>query len=737
MKHWILPLLAAALLPAFAHGVRAQQILLDDMPELPAQDASVAPAERLAQSAVPRMDWTAAAPMAEERTDGLPVLLPLRPVVPQGAETEGYRVQGQFGEARFVLFLPRKAEGAELVLTTLSSINLLPEQSKIRVEVNGTTIGTVIPDNFDALGTDALAIPGSALKPGRNVVTLRVQQVHRVFCGPDAAFDLWTDVLLSQSGIKVAPSDFGADAPGFLAAVAAQLGRGQPLVVVESHGSGDVASMTAAMARVESLFEGLPPEMRITDPYAVATVPPALARVTLLPEEFSPPDLPQFRRGGDGALVLVANAAHPEQVARVMLGAVGDGHPANPVPLLQPGAPRSLADLGAGRLVGQGNYIRETVRFQLPWDWLVLSAQRAELRLDYGFDRDLPKGALLLVKINDATVHLLPLDEHDKAGQRVETLRIPFAANMLDPGFNQLTFEALVPGDAPDEACAPRSTPIFEIFDTTTVDVPTAPSMSVARLDLVLDALSPESVRLSEAAADALPLGLLPRLASVFVGHSARAPGAASLTIGVPSDLSTLGGAILGDATSTLQEAMLIAPHPEEKELDAWAKVDNGRWWRAFYDTDKAGTALRGFRNRLAAIWRGPQSELDAWLDGRAADAMLLQPDLDRPGDIWLILRPNLAPEKLVASLIDGGGRLDVPRGQVSLFTPDAGWQSWHSSKRRLKLHEPLTLDNARRVVGNYASLAPPLFIVPMLALSLVSAILAMGVMIITRRRKK
>lgn len=116
---------------------------------------------------------------------------------------------------------------------------------------------------------------------------------------------------------------------------------------------------------------------------------------------------------------------------------------------------------------------------------------------------------------------------------------------------------------------------------------------------------------------------------------------------------------------------------------------------------------------------------------------MLLQPDLDRPGDIWLILRPNLAPEKLVASLIDGGGRLDVPRGQVSLFTPDAGWQSWHSSKRRLKLHEPLTLDNARRVVGNYASLAPPLFIVPMLALSLVSAILAMGVMIITRRRKK
>uniref|UniRef100_A0A2A3JW95 Cyclic di-GMP-binding protein n=2 Tax=Alloyangia mangrovi TaxID=1779329 RepID=A0A2A3JW95_9RHOB len=735
MKHWILPILTAALLPAFAGGGRAQQILLN---ELPVQEAPLAPSERSAESAVPRMDWSPAAPAATaEVTDMLPVLLPLRPTMPQGAETEGYRVQGQFGEARFVLFLPSAAEGAELELTTLSSINLLPEQSNIRVEVNGTTIGTIIPDNFDKAGTDALAIPGGALKPGRNVVTLRFQQVHRVFCGPDAAFDLWTHVLLSQSGIRVAPGDFGADAPGFLAAVAAQLGRGKPLVVAETTGSTDVASLSSAMARVESLFEGLPPEIEITDPYAVATTPPALARVTLLPDETSPPDLPQFRRGGDGALVLVANAAHPEQVAEVMLGAFGEGHPANPVPTLQPGTTRSLADLGVGRLVGQGHYIRETVRFRLPWDWLVLSAQRAELRLDYGFDRNLPKGALLLVKINDATVHLLPLDEDDKAGQRVETLRIPFAANMLEPGVNHLTFEALVPGDPPDEACAPRSTPIFEIFDTTTLDIPTAPSMSVARLDQVLAGLSPESVRLSEAAGEALPLGLLPRLASVFVGQNTEGPGPASLTIGVPSDLSTLGGRILGDATSTLQEAMLIAPRPEPKDIDTWAKVDGGRWWQAVYDPAKAGAIVRTFRDRLAAIWRGPQSELDAWLDGRAADAMLLQPDLDRPGNIWLILRPNLPLEKLVASLIHGGGTLDIPRGQVSLFTPDAGWQSWHSSARRLELHEPLTLDNARKVVGNYASLAPPVFIVPMLALSLVSAILAMGVMIITRRRKK
>lgn len=732
MSRWIIPLVAA-LLSVIAEEGTAQQILLNEaldghMPEVPMSASA-----RVANSSVPRMDWAVTTlNEATESTQDVPILLPLRPLSPQGAQAEGHRVQGQFAEARFSLFLPDGAEGAELALTTLSSINVLPEQSNIRVDVNGTSIGTVIPDNFDQAQTDVLTIPDGALKAGRNIVTLQIQQVHRVFCGPDAAFDLWTDVVLSQSGVEMQPEAIGADPAGFMSAAAAQLSRGQPLTVVDAQGAADFETTSAALARVESVFGGLPPEIEITGPYQVAPEQPALARVTLIAEDQAPAGLPQFRRGGDGALVLLGDAAHPEEVAELLLSAFSDSQTAPAVPMLTPGATRSLADLGVSRLAGRGHYIRETVRFGLPWDWLVLSADRAELRLDYGFDRNLPEGALLLVKINDRTVHLLPLDENDKAGQRVETLRVPFAANLLEPGANQLTFEALVPGDPPDEACVPRTTPIFEIFDTTTLNIPAAPSMSISRLDHVLAALKPEAVTMSDAARDALPLGLLPRLASAFAGangHALRAGGrAVSLTIGVPSDLSVLGGDILGDNASKLQEAMLIAPKSVERDIDTWARVDKRRWWHVF--------AVKDLRDKLAAIWRGPRSELDAWLEGRAADAVLLQPDLDKPEQIWLILRPALSPDKLVASLIGAEAPLRAPDGQVSLFSPDDGWQSWESSDRSLQLHEPLTLGNARQVAGNYASMAPPVFIIPMLLLSLVSALLAMGFMIVTRRRK-
>ncbi|MCA0922218.1 cellulose biosynthesis cyclic di-GMP-binding regulatory protein BcsB [Pseudooceanicola nanhaiensis] len=729
--------LLAALQIAAPERLPAQQILLNDSEAAPVEPEVAPPS---APSGLPVMQWRT--PTADEATpaEAEPIRLPLRPLTPQAGGAGTHRIQGQFADARFLMFLPEGVDGAELDLTTISSINVLPERSQIDVTVNGLAVGSITPDNFDGARSDALSVPPGVLKAGRNVITLKARHVHRVFCSPEASFGVWTDVLLSDSGVTVMPDMLQADPLGFLAAVSAQIGQSEPIIVNNAGTESHLAQGAAFIAHIEHLFEGLPPQIAVEDLYTVAYDRPQLARVTAFPDDFGAGDLPQFRRGGDGAIVLLANAEHPDAVEKLLIDAVGESGLDWTAPDLAPGTAQSLSDLGFERLVGRGRYIRETVPFRLPPQWLLLSEERAELRLDYAFARNLPEGALLLVKINGETVRLLPLDDPEQAGRRVDTLQVPFPVNMLGPGTNRLTFEALVPGDPPDEACVPREDPIFEVFETTQLSVPEAPRMSVPRIDRVLDGLSPDQIRFSAAGQATLPLGLLPQVASVFVNEDtsmATGQGPVTLTIGVPADLSTLEGNIVDGNATVLQEAMLNTPSTRAADIDTWAEIDNGRWWAAFADRDRAIETLGRFKQQLVSLWRGPQSELNTWMAGRSAEAMILQPDMKRPDDLWLIVRPNAPDDRVVASLISMRQSLEGPGGQLSLFSADTGWQSWRASTLPLRLHEPITWRNARSVAGNYASLTPGGFLVPIFFFTLIAAVVALGYMIASRRGKK
>ncbi|AMY70304.1 cellulose synthase [Frigidibacter mobilis] len=84
------------------------------------------------------------------------------------------------------------------------------------------------------------------------------------------------------------------------------------------------------------------------------------------------------------------------------------------------------------------------MNFRLPDDWLILASQEARFTLLYGFADDLPAGSLMLVKVNGQTVRLLPLDRN--GGSVQPPLEIGFAANLLHPGANRVSFEAILPG---------------------------------------------------------------------------------------------------------------------------------------------------------------------------------------------------------------------------------------------------------------------------------------------------
>ncbi|WP_020038799.1 cellulose biosynthesis cyclic di-GMP-binding regulatory protein BcsB [Salipiger mucosus] len=718
----------------------AQLIELDDLPDVP-DAATVAPSEPgVAPTVQQHGNRGVAGSDAGPTTQ--PIMLPLRPTRPQiSTDRVSYRIQGQFETAEFALILPSVPGGATLAMASQSSIDVLPERSEIGVSVNGTFIGTLVPDNFDAARTDRLQVPDGVLRTGRNLVTLEVRHVHRVFCGPDAAFSVWTDILLSGSGVEVMPNELGTDPLGFLSAVAAELGRGRAVTIRTSGREFPIADAAPVIARVGDIFDGLPPDIDFAQYYTAVDGPAQLARVTVLPSGRTDPDLPQFRRGGDGAIVLLANAGRYADTGALLLGALPRGADKAETPRLEPGAPQSLEELGAPQIEGRGRYINKAVSFRLPRNWLLLASQRAELLLDYWFDSDLPEGSLLLVKVNGTTVRLLPLDEAASADRALDTLRIPFPANTLRPGVNQLSFEALVPGDPPDEACVPRSSPIFRVDGTTQLHVPPSPAMSMPDIHRVFENIRPEGIGMSDAAQGTLSLGILPQLAAIYAtgdsGDRDETANHARLTVGVPSDLTSMTGDVVGGNNSRLREVLLTRVSEKTEAVDPWERVNEGRWWRVFHDLDRARELPARLREWFVAIWQGPESSLETWLQGQAAEAMLIQPDTNAPQDVWLIVRPNVDPRPVVAALALLHGQYGGPNGQVSLFSSDAGWTSWHSSSRPLRLHEPLTLANARAVVGNYVTITPGRYVLPLLSLALFSSVIAMGIMLLSRRRRE
>ncbi|WP_226783201.1 cellulose biosynthesis cyclic di-GMP-binding regulatory protein BcsB [Oceaniglobus trochenteri] len=735
-------LLIAALLafPVLSGGVEAQQIILEGLeePAEPDRDRSGVPE----QPEKPRvMHGKGADDQPAAAIQPTTTMMPLRPMRAQVGSSGHFRLQGQYAKAEFLLFLPRDPGATTFQLKTQSAINVLPDQSSIEVFVNGTSVGRIQPGNFDREGVDELEVPAGLFRAGRNRVSLVARQVHRVFCGPEASFSLWTDITLIDSGVLVPTTDLTPDPLGFLAATGAQLARGEPFSIRISGAEFSLGDAASIIARVEDIFGGTPPKIDFEDYYAVSPTPPQLARVTALPPDQLLPDGPEFHRGGDGAIVLLTNSGKYAEVGRLLFGAMKDTLPSEFTPLLTPGQRTALADIGSPTIEGYGRYFRAPVSFRLPRDWLLLASQEAALELDYQFDHQLPEGSLLLVKINNTTVRLLPLDDAERAGRPLRTLRIPFAANLLQPGVNRLTFESLVPGDPPDQACALRTAPIFQVSGTSALFVPGSPSMTLPGIDAVLGVIGPGSIRMSEAARSSIPLGLLPQLAAVYANDpppdmAALDRSGYELKVGVAADLSTLSGDVVDGNTAALQSVLLNTIQEKPEEVDPWKSVDGGPWWRAFYDLGEASSLPSRLFDRLVTMWHGPEIDLPTWLAGHAAEAMLIQPDMANPEKTWLFLRSRADPARIIASLAATHQEFEGPHGQVSLYSSENGWVSWNSPNRPLSLNESLTLGNMRAVVGNYVTITPARYIVPLFLLILCSAIVAIGIAILTRRKR-
>ena len=656
------------------------------------------------------------------------------------------RISGERQMVAFDLYVSSPSSHNQLQLFTQSSIDLLPERSSMRVLLNGQDIGVAGLGNFDGFDRATVDIPDGLLTVGRNIVQIEFRQGHRIFCGPEASFGLWTDIDLAQSGLLVRERQSTIEADDFMMAFAAQAASGAPVEIRGLDRLGPQAPdwRQHLMRSFNQTFLGSPVAFRFSDYWTVEQQDRALARITILPASSG---RVSYVTGGDGAFVMVLEVG-PDTRPQNVLTAIAQLAPqpmASRAPLISPEQDVPLSAFGVQTESFSQRYARRDYPFRLPDDWLVLTAAKARLNFDYVYATDLPRESMLLISVNGEAIRLLPL--RDEGGKLISQFPIDFEARILQPGSNRMTFELMVPGDPPDLPCPAMERPFLQISDTSTLNVPYSPSMAIPDMDLAFGALTPDSIRRNEMTARAFSDADILTL-SAALARSQADMRAATLHLISVDDLGSVPAGKHRADRRLLEDIVLTVPQVPGASPDMMADVMDDPFQRR--RQQESGLSV-GFGQAFSTGWNRvsdslawvkdrifPSSgeQLNQWLANRRGQAVLFHLDPARPDEIWMLRSPdsdiNTIAHAFAAARVSGAG----PRGQVSILGHHGAWQNWIAPDRRPLLLEPWSLRNFRYAMGNFVSARPIFFTLMIIFLALLSAVIALRLVISTRDTK-
>lgn len=332
------------------------------------------------------------------------------------------RISGEREWVTFDVYASGTPDQQVLRLTTVSGINNLPERSNMRVSINGTDMGLRNLSQVEGFGGVDFVLPPDVLNPGRNRVQIEFRQHHRIYCGPEASFDLWTDIDLSRSGLVVRRDDATADIETFMMALAAQATGVRPVEIRGLDALGSEADIwrNFLVSRLNQVLAGAPVVFRFSDYWTAEAGAPDHARITILPAAQSQL---RFLTSGDGAQVMVLEVAQgtsPDDLLASIAQFSARSLDAR-APIVVPERDVSFSELGVDTEVFSQHYALRSHVFRLPMDWLVLTAAKARIQLDYAYAQNLPQGAMLLMKMNGTSIRLLPL--RGEGGRRLRPSR--------------------------------------------------------------------------------------------------------------------------------------------------------------------------------------------------------------------------------------------------------------------------------------------------------------------------
>jgi hypothetical protein len=669
-----------------------------------------------------------------------PWLSPLRPRrVSQALRGQSWRFGGENNIEEFSLFVADPQVAQNLMIYTLSSVNVLPERSEAQVFINGQPTGAVRLQNFNEFEPTEMVIPAGALVAGENTVRMVVNQHHRIFCGPEASFALWSEIDLSRSGLEFDVERMVPSAAAFMMGLAYDANGRAGVEFRGTEGLGEQRSAWVGMltTRLSNVMSGAPMRFRFTDYWSLEGGVPARSRVTFLP---AANNRVTFRLGADAAQVMLIEYIPGSEPTELP---VFEQHFApRPLserpPLIDVDREVAFSEFGFETLRVSQRYAQRSYAFRLPDDWLVLTASKARLRLDYVYSDGLPEGAMLLLGINGETIRMLPM--RGEGGEYITRFPIIFEARLMRAGVNTLDMEMLIPGEPANLPCPAGQGPVLEVADTSTLEAPFSPSMYLPDMSLAFNTFSADSVRANDLTARAFNSDdQIVLSAALSRAASVQVPGTLNLMAiedlgSVPITRYSLNRRVLEDVL--LRPVSLDADGDEiftTQELDdPFRRVTERREYSAALST--GWEAMISGASRLLQ-WINPTSstQLNDWLADRHGQVVLLQLDDNRPDQIWMLRAPDADISAIAGAIISARTEGAGPRGQVSVLDYDGEWHNWVAPDLRPTLLEPITFSNVRYVLGNFVSAMPILFVLLLMLLALISAAFALRLVISTR----
>lgn len=640
-------------------------------------------------------------------------------------------LHGESDSLAFDLFVPPGADTRTLTIKAVSSAFIHPQRSVLRAYVGDVLVGEAALQSITDPETLSFDLPADLLKPGFSVVRLEADLAHRLYCGADAAYDLWARIDLSGSGVLQGTAARGASPEAFLAAASLARASDQPILVRARDGAPTEEQVTRIARDLARAMGG---GLRFAVEAAETTAGPAPAIVEI---RTSPSASVGFRAGPGGS-----------QVVRV--STTGDRVPAlfdgarqrteREAVLLDRDVAVPLGDLGFQTARISDNLWRESVPFELPSEWLTNVKKRAVLDLDFGHVAGMPVGSELRVLVNDTVVRLVPLDR----GARFDSapLEVRFDAALLQAGRNLLQFEVSVPGAPADQPCIASGDGRIEINESSALTVPSSPSMHMPglvrwmSLDGPVEIAIPRGLDLvRDADLLALGYGLDAALNRDAAGTSPDGT-ARRLVVLRSADLSR---AAFGDVAIGGQTLLMALQPPREAPRTAPEVAPIGVAEAGILGTlpatlsETAGDVLAELR-RL--VLPNPASELADWLSRANGQAILFQLDSETTDDAYLLLSNHARPDA-VATAIESAARWGVPlSGHLALLDWDGAWSTWTDPTRLPVLEDEISERNWPDVVGNFASSRPRLFVGALVGLALFSILLANSYLAASRRQR-
>ncbi|MBB3810148.1 cellulose biosynthesis cyclic di-GMP-binding regulatory protein BcsB [Pseudochelatococcus contaminans] len=411
------------------------------------------------------------------------------------------RLDGERNTRAWNIFLTGdEAETATgLQLAYINAVSVMPEASRLKVEINGRSVLDVAIDSSDAQRIVRVPVPAGLLRAGANTIDITAEQRHRVACTVESTYELWTDIDAARTYLTFAS---GAR-PGRLqslddiAAVGFDaFGETTLTIVVPSPRDSvlgeEILYLSQALA-VRGRFAH--PVVSITGNLPGGSRPGEL--VVLLapsPQQYAAtgPDAPvlphaTFRSLRDGSTALVIAGETPEEIYRrialIVPQNIRDPSPSSTVDTASLYSPETTFSKGASKLAFgmlgvetqefSGRRFTTSITVALPMDFYTQAYGEARLLIDAGFAVDMQPGSYFIVSVNGRTSSVLPLDM--TAGKMVTQMPIRIPMHHFRPGVNTIELSGVF-RTAQDADCAPGTTlqrdPRFALFDSSSLVIP-------------------------------------------------------------------------------------------------------------------------------------------------------------------------------------------------------------------------------------------------------------------------